>query len=327
MKMKLLLRMLLMGVACLCLAGTRWLMQHGADQRQASVAPVNAVVGDASYVARFGVAPTAATPDFVRIQTHLAYAEQQLRQRTPTGLPTVQRQRRAELLNLLHSYWQAGVFPRNTAPDGQRHPCFIDGQGRICAVGYLVEQTAGRAAAERINRRFQYHDIAQMRDAALSHWVASSGLSVAECALIQPSYNYQPVQQPETLTNNYATSSALLGGANLAAIALNRSAAGQQTGRWLPLLSMATGATQAIVGLGNFPSEDGYYSTSSDARRYVSIANVGVGTATLLFGTWNLLHRGTATSQLPRTSWNVGPSPVGSGLRAEGTSVFVTRRF
>jgi glutathione S-transferase len=322
--MKILLRVLLVGVACLCLVSTRWLMQHHAGQRLAEVAPVNAVVGDTSYVARFGEAPTAATPDFVRIQTHLAYAEQQLRQRTPAGLPATQRQRRAQLLDLLHSYWQAGVFPRNEAPDGQRHPCFIDGAGRICAVGYLVEQTAGRAAAERINQRFQYQELPAMRDAALSRWVVGSGLSLADCALIQPSYNFQPA--PETLTNGYATSSALLGGANLAAIALNRSAAGQQTGRWLPLLTMATGTTQAIVGLGNFPSEDSYYSSSSDARRYVSIANVGVGTATLLFGTWNLLHRNT-TSQLPRTSFNVGPSPVGSGLRAEGTSVFITRRF
>ncbi len=326
--MSFLLRILLVAVASLCLVGTRLVMQRHLSTETARLAPVNAVVGDASYVARFGETPTAATPDFLRIQTHLAYAEQQLRQRTPTGLPVAQRQRRARLLDLLHSYWQAGVFPRNEAPDGQRHPCFIDGAGRICAVGYLVEQTAGRAAAERINQRFQYHDIAQMRDVALSRWVAGSGLSVAECALIQPSYNFQPPKQPETLTNNYATSSALLGGANLAAIALNRSAAGQQTGRWLPLLTMATGATQAIVGMGNFPSEDKYYNTSGDARRYVSIANVGIGTATLLFGTWSLLHRSsTASSQLPRTSWNVGPSPVGGGQLASGTSLFVTRRF
>ncbi|MEJ7663204.1 MAG: hypothetical protein WKG07_28520 [Hymenobacter sp.] len=66
------------------------------------------MVGDVSYVARFGEAPTATTPDLVRIQTHLAYAEQQLRQRTPAGLPAAQRQRRAQLLDLLHDYWQAG---------------------------------------------------------------------------------------------------------------------------------------------------------------------------------------------------------------------------
>ncbi|TDN38994.1 hypothetical protein E4631_12535 [Hymenobacter sp. UV11] len=322
--MSFLLRILLVAVAGLCLIGTRLVMQRHLNTETARLAPVNAVVGDASYLAFFGEAPTAATPDFLRIQTHLAYAEQLLRQRTPAGLPAAQRQRRAQLLDLLHSYWQAGVFPHNEAPDGQRHPCFIDGTGRICAVGYLVEQTASRAAAERINRRFQYQDITQMRDVALSRWVAGSGLSVADCALIQPTYNFQ---QPETLTNGYATSSALLGGANLAAIALNRSAAGQQTGRWLPLLTMATGATQAIVGMGNFPSEDNYYSTSGDARRYVSIANVGVGTATLLFGTWSLLHRSAANSQLPRTSWNVGPSPAGGGQLASGTSLFVTRRF
>ncbi|MEJ7663205.1 MAG: hypothetical protein WKG07_28525 [Hymenobacter sp.] len=204
------------------------------------------------------------------------------------------------------------MFPHNASPDGQRRPCFIDEAGRICAVGYLVEQTAGRAAAERINQHFQYAEIGQMHDAALSRWVAGSGLSVADCALIQPTYNNQPYQRPETLSNGYATSSALLGGINLAAISLNRSAAGQQTGRWLPLLTMATGTTQAILGMGNFPSGNGYY-TESDARRYVSIANVGVGTATLLFGTWSLLHRGAANSQLPRTSWNVGPRRRAAG--------------
>lgn len=83
-----------------------------------------------------------------------------------------------------------------------------------------------------------------------------------------------------------------------------------------------------LVGATNFPSETADYKASSDARRYVSIANVGVGTATLLFGTWSLLHRGgTASSQLPRTSWNVGPSPAGGGQPANGTSLFVTRRF
>ena len=324
--MTFLLRLWLIVVAGGCLVGARLATRHCLSQpvRLARPAPVNAVAGDASYVARFGEAPTAATPDAVRIQAHLAYAEQQLRQRTPTGLPAAQRQRRAQLLDLLHSYWQAGVFPRNASPDGQRRPCFIDGVGRLCAVGYLVEQTAGRATAEHINQHFQYAEIGQMHDAALSRWVAGSGLSVADCALIQPTY--QPYQRPETLSNGYATSSALLGGLNLTAIALNRSAAGPQTGRWLPLLTMATGTTQAIVGLGNFPGGDNYY-PEGDARRYVSIANVGVGTATLLFGTWSLLHRGAASSQLPRTSWNVGPAPAGGGQRPEGTSVFMTRRF
>ena len=88
-----------------------------------------------------------------------------------------------------------------------------------------------------------------------------------------------------TETARLAPVNAVVGDANLAAIALNRSVAGQQTGRWLPLLTMATDATQAIVGSGSFPGEDTYYNTSGDARRYVSIANVGVGTATLLFGT------------------------------------------
>ena len=216
-----------------------------------ALAPVNPVVGDASYVARFGRGPTARTPDALRIQTHLVYAELLLRQRTPAGWPAALRQRRAHLLDLLHTYWQAGMFPRNEAPDGQRHPCFIDRAGRICAVGYLVAQTAGRPAAERINQRFQYSNLLDMHDAALSRWVASSGLSPTDCALIQPTYGpiYTPVATGNNIPVGYGAASAVLGGLNLSAIALNSS----EAGRWLPLLTMASGATRTMLGATRFP--------------------------------------------------------------------------
>lgn len=299
-----------------------------------ALAPVNPVVGDASFVARFGRGPTVDTPDALRIQTHLAYAEQQLRQRTPGALPAALRQRRAHLLNLLHAYWQAGVFPQNAAPDGRRHPCFIDGSGRICAVGYLVEQTAGRAAAERINRRFQYSNLLDMRDDALGRWVAQSGLSLADCALIQPSYGpvYTPVATGNNIPNGYGTASAVLGGLNVSAVALNASDAGHQAGRWLPWLTMASGTTQIVLGATRFPDApattfNGAALPTNESQKLLSMANIGVGTATVLFGAWNLLHRPAATSQAPRTSWNVGPAPAGAGPRPDGMSLFLARRF
>ncbi|AMR28424.1 hypothetical protein A0257_15875 [Hymenobacter psoromatis] len=92
----------MVAVAGLCLAGTRLVMQRHLRAETTGLPPVNAVVGDASYLARFGEARTAATPDFVRTQAHLAYAEQQLR--------------RARLLDLPHTYWQAGGFPGNEVP-------------------------------------------------------------------------------------------------------------------------------------------------------------------------------------------------------------------
>ncbi|MGI4884836.1 MAG: hypothetical protein ACRYFR_07745 [Janthinobacterium lividum] len=299
-----------------------------------ALAPVNPVVGDASFVARFGRGPTAGTPDALRIQTHLAYAEQQLRQRTPGALPAALRQRRAHLLDLLHAYWQAGVFPQNAAPDGQRHPCFIDGTGRICAVGYLVEQTAGRAAAERINQRFQYRNLLDMRDDALGRWVAQSGLSLADCALIQPTYGsvYVPVATGNNIPTGYGTASAVLGGLNVSAMALNASDAGRQAGRWLPWLTVASGTTQLVLGATRFPDApattfNGTALPTNESQKLLSMANLGVGTATVLFGAWNLLHRPAATAQGPRTSWNVGPAPTGTGQRADGMSLFLARRF
>jgi hypothetical protein len=327
------IRFLLLVLAGVFLLGARVVNRYVASTAPTNPNTVNPVVGDASYVARFGHQPTASTSDFERIQTHLAYAEQQLRQHTPAGLPATQRRQRAHLLDLLHAYWQAGVFPSNEAPDGQRHPCFIDRAGRICAVGYLVEQTAGRAAAERINERFQYHELLAMHDPGLSRWVGSSGLSLAECALIQPSYGpvYVPVASGNSIPTGYGTASAVLGGLNLSAIAFNSSAAGQQAGRWLPLLTMASGTTQLIMGATRFPEapQSSYNGTTltNESQKILSFANIGVGTATLLFGTWNLLHRPTTTSQLPRTSWNVGPAPTGIGQRPDGMSIFVSRRL
>ena len=331
--MGILLRSLLVLLAGIFIFGARQAEEHQAFYRLPNYqeAAVNPVVGDASYVARFGQPPTATTSNFVRTQTHLAYAEQQLRQYPPAGLPAALRQRRAHLLDLLHTYWRAGVFPRNEAPDGQRHPCFIDRAGRICAVGYLVEQTAGRAAAEEINKHFQYSEIRAMHTQTLSHWVANSGLSLAECALIQPTYGpvYTPVASGNIPTG-YGITSAVLGGLNLSTTILTSTADGRQTGRWLPALAMAGGAAQIVVGATRFPNapESNFYGTppTNEAQKLLSLANIGAGTAALLFGTWNLLHH--PATQLPRrTSWNVGPAPAGSGQRPDGLSLFVSRRL
>jgi hypothetical protein len=326
-------RFLLLVLAGVFLLGARVVDRYAISAVPVNSNTVNPVVGDASYVARFGHHPTANTSDFERIQTHLAYAEQQLRQHTPAGLAADQRQHRAHLLDLLHAYWQAGIFPSNEALDGQRHPCFIDRAGRICAVGYLVEQTAGRAVAEHLNTRFQYSELLAMHDPALSRWVGGSGLSLAECALIQPTYGpvYVPIVSGNSIPTGYGTASAVLGGLNLSAIAFNSSAAGHQAGRWLPLLTMASGTTQLIMGATRFPEapQPSFNGTvlTNESQKILSFANIGVGTATLLFGTWNLLHRPATTSQLPRTSWNVGPAPAGAGQRPEGMSVFVSRRL
>src|SRR5690606_8014938 len=90
-------------------------------------------------------------------------------------------------------YRETGVIPRNYDYPGIRKPCFIDKEERICAVGYLVEQTAGREVAQKINEKYQYENLMAMNDPLIDDWVAESGLTKRECAMIQPAYGGTPV--------------------------------------------------------------------------------------------------------------------------------------
>lgn len=161
----------------------------------ATASTINAVLGDASFLHTFGVPPPPYTDERLRISTHLAYVEQLLRSANVEHLASEQQQKRAFLLDKLHEYWQRGRFPKNTEFPDERRPCFIDREGNICAVGYLVEQDCGRAAAERINAEYQYEYVPQMDAPFVQEWVQQSGLSVEECAMIQPGYELIREQQ------------------------------------------------------------------------------------------------------------------------------------
>lgn len=150
---------------------------------------VNEVLGDQSFVARFGQSPAVDTPERLRIATHLAYVEKQLRIHTPpSDISPALYARRHHMLALLRQYRLQAVFPSQSAFPGRR-PHFIDEQGRLCAVGYLIAQTAGLPLAELVNARYRYAYLPEMTDLpALTSWVAQSGLTGRELAMIQPAY-------------------------------------------------------------------------------------------------------------------------------------------
>lgn len=151
---------------------------------------VNALIGDISFVERYGSKPTVLTDYDLRIKIHLEYVEEKLRAKDVSGLTEAQRLKRQRMLALLQEYRMAGRFPRNYDYKENR-PCFIDKDGNICAVGYLVEQTAGRNVAEQINAKYKYEYLLNMQGEALERWIAASGLTKEECAMIQPTYNYR----------------------------------------------------------------------------------------------------------------------------------------
>lgn len=294
---------------------------------------VNSLVGNAGYVAATGQEPLVGTNDDERVQAHLAYAERRLRQRPAAGLSPALAQRRAHLLDLLHGYWVAGVFPRNYDFPGQRRPCFIDRDGRLCAVGYLVAETAGRPLAERINQAHQYDQIADMRTPALVKWVQASGLTKAECALIQPTYGNPPqssAQSAVPVATSYAVGSAVWGGTNVMLGAANASQANRPgVGRGMAYAGVLSGTGQVLLGAFHLPADElpGIYigwnpgTKSYAAERTVSFLNIGAGTATIALSAWNLLsHR-----HVPPKNTSVGV--VNYPGRAGGAGLSLIRRF
>lgn len=170
---------------------------------------INAVLGDVSFVKKFGTAPTPVSGEALRIRTHLEYVETLLRAEDVSHLSPTLRERRAALLDKLHEYRLISAFPTNLDFPQERRPCFIDAAGNICAVGFLIEQTAGRTLAERINAAHRYDVLPDMHVPELTAWVETSGLTARECAMIQPGYDYAIIQDPNFkafVTNPIATS-------------------------------------------------------------------------------------------------------------------------
>jgi hypothetical protein len=125
--------------------------------------------------------------DSLRIREHLRGVESELRTKPVANLTLEQRQARARVLDTLHEYWLAGVFPENTHHHGERVPYFIDDAGRACAMAHLMqmsghEDLAAGVASEENNSR-----VLDMKT-DLGPWLSEHGMSADEAARVQPSY-------------------------------------------------------------------------------------------------------------------------------------------
>jgi hypothetical protein len=179
------------------LLSTMMITSYAAEKAHTSV---NEIIGDLSFIHKFGHKPNKETDEVLRIQTHLEFVEELLRNKRITHLTPSQQKNRIQMLDLLHTYWNEGNFPANYDYEGRRISCFIDKEDRICAVGFLIEQTAGRKVAEEINAKFKYSNIMDMQDPLVENWIASSGLTKKECAMIQPTYGWEQNPGPDPVT-------------------------------------------------------------------------------------------------------------------------------
>src|ERR1041385_2648873 len=150
-------------------------------------------IGDVSFEAKFGRAPTPADSESERMHLHLQYAHDLLAGKPATS-PDLEKKRAATLATL-QDYVNKRITPQNTHA-GVRTPVFIDDYGTICAVGYLIEKSVGRALPEKIAKKHRYDYIEDIAAAMPegSNWVKESGFTLDEIASIQPGYERPAVE-------------------------------------------------------------------------------------------------------------------------------------
>ncbi len=98
-------------------------------------------------------------------------------------------ERRAVHLDRLHAYAERGTFPANL-DFYERTPYFVDAAGTRCAVGELMHADGLGEVVAAIAKADNQVRVADVKDGALIDWVLRSGLTQAECALIQPTYEH-----------------------------------------------------------------------------------------------------------------------------------------
>lgn len=269
---------------------------------------VNAVLGDVSYEHTFGHAPAEWTDEGLRIRTHLAYVEKLLESRDLSMLPPHIREARRANVSRLKEYRERGAFPVNEDHPGERQPCFIDRYGNICAVGYLIEQSAGRHLAESINASYQYDYIIDMESAELNKWVAASGLTIEECAMIQPQYDFSERQEEPKFNKTLEATNISIGAASLL---LNGVLTGSGTKSYV------------ASGVGFLSGTAGILLGASDRANY-RLTDVLVGSAAVLSSVAHLVFTAseaeTETRALRRSPY---PEVGVAVLRSEDNSVLL----
>lgn len=131
--------------------------------------------------------PVSFENDTRRIQAHLYQVEKLLRSKPTDGLTKAEKQKRLHLLEVLHGYADAAMFPKNYDFD-HRIPYFIDAHNTACAVGYLIIADGHQELADMIRAKGNYQYLLDMNYPELTAWVATSGFTAEELALIQPGY-------------------------------------------------------------------------------------------------------------------------------------------
>lgn len=138
----------------------------------------------------------------VRIRLHLRRIEATLRAASISVEPE-DKALRLKYLDLLRTYINRSIFPRNYSTT-RPIPYFVDAEGRVCAVGYLMVKTGGQKLARQIATHYNNFYISDVDVPVFNQWIAQSGFTKEELSMIQPEYcNGFGSNTPSQLCSNF----------------------------------------------------------------------------------------------------------------------------
>ena len=211
-----------------------------------------------------------ATREDARLRAHFVWVGAMLARSDVSALTPHQRGARAEQIRELRAYASTGAFPRNRSESSGRTPIFVARDGNRCAMAHLIEHSGNGALMARVARTA---NLAYIRDLAgdpeLVAWLNRVGMSVAEAAMIQPSYNNYPYNQDDDTPNDgLMTASTILAvGMCGPAIVLSLNHANRSWEQRKSDIALGTvaGAAVAAVGIADWANDShlrgkGYFS-------------------------------------------------------------------
>ncbi len=106
--------------------------------------------------------------------------------------------RRAEMIQRLHDYRIAAVYPLDAA--GYPASIFRDPAGRMCPMASLIDQSGGHAIVDWVATHDNTLRLANVHAGPLMDWITTSGLTQEEIALVQGVMSYSmPRREPRNV--------------------------------------------------------------------------------------------------------------------------------
>lgn len=224
-----------------------------------------------------------------RLRRHFAEVEPELLARDVSGLSAAQRAARVEQVAVLRRYAGRGLFPKNRDFPGQMVPYFRDADNTLCAMAFLIAESGRGDIVEHVALTRNHAYVPELIDEpGLAEWLDQHGLTVAEAARIQPTYDgcaypgciTQPAKEPSV---GYVTASLTAGVLNGFTMVGNARSRDQLPGRrWMAVVGVLSGGGAVALGLARV-GKDGGWNQGLGAFNLVS------GAAALVLGARSLL--------------------------------------